>query len=214
MKTDLSPEKRATRGFTLVELLISVSIMGLITGIVVFNQGEFSDNIALSNVVNEMELQIREAQVYGTGVREFSPGTNEFDAAYGVSFNIGSAGASNSSYISFADRGLQNGYFNTPASCQPGPSSECIRVHNLTRNNIITDLCVIQSNNSTVCNPTVARVDITFNRPDPVAKIKFFNASGGVTNFVNHRGAQIEITSPKNKVMTIQVYTTGQIAII
>ena len=54
-----------SKGFTLIELLISMGIIALLTGVVVFNQSDFSDQLALSNLTNEIDIQIREAQTYG-----------------------------------------------------------------------------------------------------------------------------------------------------
>lgn len=201
------------KGFTLVELLVSVAIIGVITSVVVFNQQDFTDQVALSNTMSEISLQIREAQTYGVSVREFNTGTQEFNLGYGVSFNINNTpGLSNSSYIYFADRPStsNNGTFDTPGSCLPGPSSECLSRVYLTRGNTITQLCALLSDNT--C-PTVARLDISFFRPYPNARIIFFNNAGTIVPFPTAQAGKIEITTPSGKVQNIVVYTTGQIAI-
>ena len=211
MITLLKP--KTIQGFTLVELLISISIIGLITAIVVFNQSDFSDRLSLSNTVSEIDVLIREAQVYGVSVREFAPATSEFNVAYGVSFNFNNTGSSNSSFLSFADRNPRNGYYDTPTTCVVGSASECLGRSNLLRGNTITSICVIQSNNATQCAPTVGRFDVTFLRPNPDARFAFFNNSGNQISYPNHKGAQVEITSPKGKKQYIFIYTTGQISV-
>jgi prepilin-type N-terminal cleavage/methylation domain-containing protein len=204
-----------TRGFTLIELLISISIIALLTGVAVFNQSDFSDQLALTNLTSEIDLQIREAQTYGVSVREFSPGTNNFNIAYGVSFNLGNPGSSNTSFFSFADLLPQNGYFDTPTSCEPGPSSECLSRYNLTRGNTLTDMCVIEAGGGTVCKAGVGRIDIVFVRPNPTAKIALFNNSGSVVNttYPGFKGVKFEFTSPQGKKQYIIVYTSGQVSI-
>ncbi len=198
------------KGFTLLELLVSIGIIGLITAVVVFNQKDFSDQVSLSNVANEIDLQIREAQVYGTSVREYS---GSFSNAYGVSFNIGNNGSSNSSFISFVDNQSVNGFYDSPGSCSPGSTSECLGRINLLRGNTITKICADKTGNPPSCSPAnIGRVDITFLRPSPEAKIFFFNP-GGNPFIPNYDSVSIELTSPKGKKMNVKVYTSGQIAV-
>jgi len=200
-------------GFTLVELLVSVSIIGIITSVVVFNQQDFTDQVSLTNTTSEISLQVREAQTYGVSVREFNTGTAEFNLGYGVSFNLNnSPGSSNSSYIYFADRpGTDNnGIFDTPGFCFPGSGSECLNRLFLSRGNTITALCAYLSDNT--CR-TVARMDITFFRPYPNARVIFFNNGGFIVPFPTAKGGKIEVTTPTGKVQNVVVYTTGQIAI-
>lgn len=204
-----------TKGFTLIELLISISIIALLTGVVVFNQSDFSDQLALSNLTSEVSIQIREAQTYGISVREFAPGTDNFNIAYGVSFNLSNAGSSNTSFYSFADLEPANGYFDTPTLCQPGLTSECLSRYNLLRGNTLTNICVIKDNSSTTCKPELGRIDMIFVRPNPTAKITLFNGGGSIVNglYNNFLGVKLEFTSPHGKKQYIIVYTSGQISI-
>jgi len=206
---------RLKTGFTLIELIVSVSIIIVITVIVVFNQSNLGDQTSLNNVVNDIDVQIREAQVYGISVKEFAVASNEFSLAYGVDFNIGNTNSSNSSFYTFADRTTVNGYFDTFGTCTFGGSSECVGWNKISRGNTINKLCVIQANAVEVCSPTIGRLAIKFYRPNPDASITFFNASGvAVTNlYPGYLGARIEIKSPKNVLKSIVVYTTGQIGI-
>ncbi len=205
--------KPQKKGFTLIELLMVISIIALITAVVVFNQSDFADNISLTNTANEIELQIREAQVYGISVREFVPTSNEFYIAYGASFNLNNAGSSNNSFIYFADRNPLNGVYNTPTTCVADGTTECLSRVRLQRGNIISNICVIQSTGSEVCAPTLGRFDVTFLRPNPNAKIIFYNGSGGQVTYPNHRGVRIELRSPKNRTISVYVYSTGQVSI-
>jgi prepilin-type N-terminal cleavage/methylation domain-containing protein len=204
------------QGFTLIELLVSLAIITVITSVVVFNQNNFADQVALSNTGSEIALQIREAQTYGVSVREFSPGTSEFNLAYGISFAIASGGASNNSYIYFADRNLpgnpQDGYYTSsnPAVCQPGATSECLGRLYISRGNIITNLCAILANGNCVA---VDRTDITFLRPYPNARLAFFHNGGIPFSPSPLQGARITLSSPSGKTTNIDVYTTGQVSV-
>jgi prepilin-type N-terminal cleavage/methylation domain-containing protein len=204
------------KGFTLIELLVSVAIIGMITAVIMFNQSSFSDRLALSNTVSDIELEIRQSQVYGVSVREFASTPGEFTLAYGASFIIGGTGSSNSSFISFADKKnpTANGYYDTPtATCTPDAMTECLRRTNFTHGNIITKLCVIQSNGASECSPSVGRIDITFLRPNPDARIAFFNSAGTQISYPNHLGARIELRSPKGVFSSVVVSTAGQISV-
>jgi len=205
-----------SKGFTLLELLVSLAIIGMITAVVVFNQGDFSDQVSLGNVANEMDIQIREAQIYGTSVKELYLNSNLFSYAYGVSFNLNSNG-NNYSYVTFADVDKDNFYdFTSWITCTPtGASGECVKINQLGRNNTIQDICVIDSNNTNQCKAqgAVGRIDIRFQRPNPTALLSFRNTSGNIITFPNHKGVKIVLQSPKGSVKNILVYTTGQVSI-
>ncbi len=206
-------QKQRTQGFTIIELIVSVAIIVAITSVVIFNQDDLGDQTALNNVVNDIDVQIREAQVYGISVKEFSSNSSsEFNIAYGVDFNI-SSGGNNSYFYTFADRGpQQNGYFDTFGTCNLGGTSECVGWNRLVRGNTITKLCMIRANDVS-CSPNVGRIAISFYRPNPDARMVFFNSAGTNIYSQDALGARIEITSPKGKKKTVVVYKTGQIAI-
>ncbi len=202
-------------GFSLPEVLVSAFIIALITSVVVFNQGDFNDRIALKSASDDIELQIREAQVYSISVREFSPSGGEFSSSYGIYFNLDGTTGSNNSYLFFADRGVKNNIYDGTVACLTGGSYECLRRFTLTRNNIISDVCAILSDSSERClsGGHVERVDVVFSRPNPNAQISFFNLSGSPVSYAGHLGAKITVRSPKNNTKNIYIYTTGQIAV-
>ena len=199
------------RGFTLVELLVSISIMLVITSVVLFNQGSYTSAISLTNLANDISLTIRQAQIYGVSVAELQTGSNDFSSAYGVDFNISNTG-SNNAYIFFADRGaVKDGYYDGPWSCPVGGSSECLQKSNTTTGNTISKLCLLYTNSPKDC--TLSRVDITFLRPNTDANMVFFNSGGGIMSPVNVLGAEVDIVSTSGGAHSIVVYTTGQISV-
>jgi prepilin-type N-terminal cleavage/methylation domain-containing protein len=211
------------KGFTLVELLVSVTIIALITAITVFNQNDYSDRLALTQAASDIELQIREMQQYGVSVREYSPNTNLFNYAYGVIFNtnsgVGSLGTTNS--WSFVDVN-QNGKYNATngwSICSPGGgTSECISTTTLKYGVTIFDLCIINSSNGQNCKSqggsgTPTRIDITFLRPNANAIMYFTNSSNVNISSPGYKGAKIQLRSPRGKTINIWVYTTGQVSV-
>jgi len=75
------------KGFTLVELLVTVSIATILMSLVLFNYGTFNDNIALSSAGQEMAIAVRQAQAYGVNVKEVKAGSGKFNSGYGIYFN-------------------------------------------------------------------------------------------------------------------------------
>ena len=196
------------KGFTIIELIVSTAIIGLIASIVVFNQGDFTDVIFLSNTAHNLALETRKAQIYGFATKEFRR-AKSFTISYGVEFNVTneSTGGDNTVYTSFADSGAQNGYYDSPGTCL---ISECLMVNKIGRGNVISKLCALDS--SGTCTQ-VGRISVTFKRPNADANILFFDASNAPVLATGFQSGSIEITSPKGKKKTIVVYNSGQIAV-
>jgi Tfp pilus assembly protein FimT len=201
---------RKKTGFTLVEVTVSIGIMMLILVIVFRGQATYTENIALRSIADEIELNIRQAQVYGISVREFSPGASEFNVSYGLSFDTTSSGTNNA-YLLFADRGVKNQIYDSGWNCPVGGSSECLEKISLSRSMTISSLCYIQTSGAESC--TLGRADITFTRPDTVAIVKLFNTSGGLITVDSLKGIRIRLASPSNYTKSVIVYVTGQISI-
>lgn len=76
------PQNKTDSGFTLVELLMVIAIMGIMSLVVLGNQGSFAANLALRGATDQVILAFREAHVKAFAVYE-GPG-NRFDIGYGV----------------------------------------------------------------------------------------------------------------------------------
>jgi len=196
-------------GFTLAELVVSISIVSIIMAILVWNQSAYNDISSLTNLADDISLTVSQAQVYGIGIREFSPGTQEFGAAYGLAFSL-LPSDSNTAYIYFANLGVDEIYSDN-WTCPIGLPSECLQKFNITRGNIIQSICSIDTSNATDC--TVGRTDFTFARPNIAANIKFFNMSGNLYTPVNNKGVEIRLRSPKGQNRSVVVYKTGQVSV-
>lgn len=83
------------RGFTLAELLVVLSIMTIITGIVLQKYQGYDTNALFANASEDVVLAIRQAQIYGVGVKGNTAGCTggtTFDCSYGAYFATGASG--------------------------------------------------------------------------------------------------------------------------
>lgn len=84
------------KGFTLIEMLVVLAIIGVITGIVVFNIGSEKQNSALLRSAQNLSLNLRRAQNFALSSKNFK--TSSVPCSWGVHFNTDSK-----SYVIFAD---------------------------------------------------------------------------------------------------------------
>ncbi|MCK5021637.1 MAG: prepilin-type N-terminal cleavage/methylation domain-containing protein [Candidatus Pacebacteria bacterium] len=179
------------RGFSLFELLITTSILMVVSGLVFFNQAQFSNSVLIENLAYEISLVIRQAQSYGIqtkGVGGF------FSSGYGVYFDKQA-----SEFILFADTDPFDP--DNPNLVYDGDEyDEIIDRLSMTSGNIIEDLCV-----GGTCGADF--INISFIRPDPSAIIKKMDPD------YEYDTAQIRIKSPKGIERLILVNSVGQISI-
>ncbi|MDD2263297.1 MAG: type II secretion system protein, partial [Clostridia bacterium] len=82
-KKKLNNQKQ--RGMTLIELLVALVIFSIITGIVLFNYGDFNASLTMQNLADDIALTVRRAQSYAIGVRGRE---GSFQVGYGVHFGV------------------------------------------------------------------------------------------------------------------------------
>lgn len=185
------------KGFTLVELLISISIFTVITTVAVFSHTEFNGSVLLTNLAYEIALSIRQAQFYGISVKQNS--SSNFDSSYGIHIDTNSP----TTYTLFED---------TAVSTQHVKDSNDVDVQtfSISRGNKISKICI---GGSLPC-VSARFLDLTFKRPNPDAYIASGNDtdSGAITGSYKSE-ADICISSPQGTVRKIIVESTGQISV-
>ncbi len=73
------------RGFTLIEMLVSVAIFTVMTTYLIVKYGTFNQGILLTNTAYDMALTMRQAQNYGINTQQAQ--TGDFSQGFGVSFS-------------------------------------------------------------------------------------------------------------------------------
>ena len=200
------------RGFTLIELIVVSAIIILITTFILFQQSKFNSSTLLRSLTYSMALSVRQAQVYGTSVRGFTPaagGSATFGSGYGIHFP---AGATPYQYYLFADAASpnDNGQRAADGSEDAVPPSPFI----LGKGYSLSRLCVRVGQSTPDCS--VSSITVFFRRPNPEACISSSAAPTACAPGVPpvYSSAYIEIkSSGNNDTRSVKVVTSGQIAI-
>lgn len=162
-------------GFTLVELLVVITVMTIIILITIFNYPGFSKKTAVERASQEIALALRKAQSYAIAVRDTG---GDIFPPYGIHFAI----SDNESYILFADTNPSG----PPPRYEVGDLD--VDVSDFSGPVVISDLCVsefLDFNNPDCTGPTI--IDVVFSRPDPSTVIN--------TNIGSYIAAGIEVSS-------------------
>ena len=191
------------KGFSLVELLVVLSIFLIITSVVLFNQNKFSSDISITNVAYSIALEIRQAQVSGILVGQ---GRDDFNKAFGVHFMIENDQIVFKNFKDFIE--------NTNYDVGEGGVSQ-----QLSEGNIILSVCTYSDESSTAgkkcITPSnsggIGTVDILYKRPEPSAII--LDDSPVDPNDRRKRVEVIVQSSLGDRTRTIKAYNTGQISV-
>lgn len=193
-------------GFTLIELMVTLTIFAITTGIVMFSQGKFDNSVLLTNLAYDVAITIRQAQTYGVNVREFGviAGSGKF-VGYGVYFSFGTDG-SDKQFNLFADAN-GNYKFDGDFVCNAG-DIECVDKYIVKRGDKISAICAGADLSSLDCD--ISPLNITFKRPNPDAVILVNDDSYSTANRKNY--AKIVISSADGSATrSVIVNRTGQI---
>lgn len=195
-------------GFTVIELMVSITIMTLIMSVVLLSYSRFNGDLALSAMTQEVSLAIRQAQTYGLSVKETVAGGGQFNSGYGFYVNPSDP----THYYVFVDTNANEKY--DPGSGCGSGSTECVEMFSLRNGVTITGICGAAFSGSMQCPPGVSiqSMHVTFLRPNPDADIRFAN-SGNVLQGGAYQAAQVTLTSPQGGVARVTVESTGQISV-
>jgi prepilin-type N-terminal cleavage/methylation domain-containing protein len=196
MRTAYSTKK----GFTLVELMVTLGIFVLMTALLLANQRRFSNTLELTNLAYDVSLSIRQAQTYGFAVKgQGGAVTTEFQNYYGINFDL----TNNTKFIIFADApsgGVRGKY--------DAGVDTLIVTYTLKSGYTFTNIC--NEDSTEVCYPNYT-TNIVFKRPNPDASTSVYNAN---TLVASPGHIRIKIKSGDDRYKAVDVYKSGQIAVV
>ena len=215
-------------GFSIIELLISISIFTIRTAIVIVDYPKFSSGLVVETVAQEIALTIRTAQSYGLSVKSaavFNP--NVTPRTFGVHFRTTTAGnasdlSDKKTILIFQDDVCGGAPLYPPdgiyTASSPCGTSEKVETSRIQTQESITKLCLgllspggggnpDSPTGSAVCTTKgTDYLDITFTRPDPKGTIAASFAGGSFFG-----DAEVIITNPKGGRKMVVFWETGQI---
>lgn len=124
-------------GFTLIELIVSISIIVIITSVIMFQYRDYSDVTTLRGQSHEIALALREAQVNATNGKEYAPSTDQFRIQYGVHF-VKATPPAISTFYAYGDRDNNKDLENDPGNAS---NNELLSKYAL-RPNYTFDICL------------------------------------------------------------------------
>lgn len=214
-------------GVTLIEMIVVVAIIAAVSSVIIFNYSDFSTNVSVRNLAQEVALSIRKAQTYATSARPIE-GLSGVDSGsfpgYGISFATGDTVTPPDQmtpgprqFILFAETrgGNENSYDKGMQCGNPVDGDECLESFGITTADRITSICGSPNTSRANCY-TNAQVDITFRRPSPDAVICMSALGGGSLPTFESCSVPyvvINLESAKGLKRAVMVWTTGQISV-
>lgn len=177
-------------GFTLIELIVSITIIGMVTGLFLANYSSANRRTDLTMTAQKMVADIRLAQSYSLGLARYgsSGSLNIPVGGWGVHFDLQSYGSNK--YNIFADDDADTLYGGGEADERFGA-----QVVNL-------------PNNITIQSVSVGtKVDITFLPPDPITTINNGTATSTSVDIVLK-------DARTNSIKTVRVNFLGLVEVI
>ncbi len=181
--------KRFLTGFTLVELLVTTSIILIITSVSLVGYSNFGDVTELKNAAYEISVSILKTRTYGMGSVGSSGGL--YEKPFGIHFDMSTP----NKYIIFVD--LDEDKLYTEAS-------ENVKIVSINEKFKIKKICGVSVVGGRECSPTtISNLDIVFKRPLPEVFI-----NGG-----SYKEGEIYLTSDGSNESVIEVNLTGRITV-
>lgn len=208
----------AARGFTLIEMMVVLTIIIVITGVVLSSQSSFNKTLILANTAYDLALTIRSAETYGIASQVSEGITN---AGYGLDFQA----ASDDTFTFFADS-----YPSPSASapCHPSPdpsapdakpgncaydegSDAIVSVYTLGNGVTFSDFCAYAAGGWECKNSnggSLSTLDIVFVRPNAEP---FMTANGNYSASTPVTQSCLALTSPQGGARYVSVSASGAI---
>ncbi len=210
-------KRKNNRAFTLVELMVTISIFLILSSIVIFDYSSFRSQVSLQNLTDNIALSIRKAQSFAIGARRAvgQSVVSPFNNSYGIHFSTegstpGSLSGSRKSFLLFSvpSTSTKKSYSTSEVCGTTG--NQCLELFDISHADMIESITAIGFGG------TITSLDIVFTRPNPRAE---FYVNKGTSAMSSVTSASIKVsnglgsTDSKYKFKTITVQNTGQISI-
>ena len=193
------------RGFTLIEMVVSLSIFAFMTAFLLAKYGTFNQGILLTDLAYDTAITIRNAQASALNVQGVASSTYVgkliFSNAYGVHFG-GSTPVNQFIYY------VNTGVAGLPSRTFAG-GSQIITTYTMKTGDVISEIC-IQPESPCLSTDSVTSLDIAFQRPNPDALMTAYSASVGTTS---PSFAQVTIVANDGSTRYVAVRSTGEISV-
>jgi type II secretory pathway pseudopilin PulG len=181
------------RGFGLIELIVSISIIVLIMGVVLVRNSAFSSAVVLRNQAYDVAFALRQAQQLAVSSNTAAAGAVQ---RFGVHMSAGTT-----SVIIFRD--INNDAFFTPAN------DTIIQSVRLDEGFFVRDMV-----DSTGGSLSGTALSVTFTRPNFDAVFRHQATGGALSGPINIEVGVMGATGPNlNAVRWVEVTSTGQVAV-
>lgn len=194
MFSDRSLIRTRIGGFSLIEVLITSAIIGIVTAIVVIKYGAFNSSVLLRNQAFEVALSIREAQVFSVSVR--GDDNPSFRESFGVYVDMGAVPSPTQQYMLFVDANVNDRY----------DTNEEVDTLTIDSRFEIFDVCL---GDDSALDCGLEDLSVTFSRPDFDAKM--FSTPGASSNQLGT--IKLRGINDNSVVREIDIRSTGLISV-
>ncbi len=195
------------RGFTLVEIIITIIILSVVVGALLPAYNNFSDTLRLRRAAQEVALTLREAQASAIAVKGYdddaNPATPLVFKPWGVFYPLT---GSDVFYTLFVDLNNNQSY-DAPNPDGPAPLGEKVKFLSLINYNVrFKNLCA-RLRTGTVADDicTLSRIDVLYQRPNPDTILK----GDGII----YPDVEIILENTRGKTLMVVVWASGQVTV-
>ncbi len=193
-------------GFSILEVLITAAVIGIITAVIVVRYSAFNNAILLKSQAYEIALDIREAQSFAVGGRGQG---NEFRQDYGIYFDINTSDR----YILFQDSDdieVATRYDSVISVAYYDSGEEIAAPYLIDSRFELLRICINNADSSD-CGLEVEDISISFKRPDFDAHIVSANGTALGVGFINDVRLELANVLDSSKTQAVEVTSTGLI---